>query len=442
MREGFIFDLNKCVGCQACVIACQIENQNEQSDRWRTVSTFNPFRHPALPLFHFSLACNHCADPLCLESCPTRAFTKDEIHQTIDHRQDYCIGCRYCTWACPYDAPKFIHAKGVVEKCTLCKDRIAHGRKPNCASLCPTGALDFDDIGEETLTVVPGFVDKNLKPAIKIIELRKPGSHRPDASHLTPELTTLSRRLVEFELRKISLTQEWSLLLFTLFVSLLVGLVTSSVVISSAIDPTIVASLGVVTLGLSVLHLGRKARAWRAILNIRSSWLSREIAFTSLFLICLALYLTLSPGKGLAVFASLMGILALVSIDMVYVVAESKPWPGSNSASILLTGILVFSIASKMIWLFSAVSLVKFMLYVYELSRDGEVAPIRRVASVVRMGAGFVAPFLFIGLSGDYVAGAASVAIAELINRAEFYADLEFTTPHRQLQHEFLRRLA
>lgn len=442
MRKGFIFDLNKCVGCDACVIACQIENQDEQSDRWRTVSTFNPFRHPALPLFHFSLACNHCGDPLCLESCPTRAFSKDEIHQTIDHRQDHCIGCRYCTWVCPYDAPKFIGAKGVIEKCTLCKDRIKQGRKPNCANLCPTGALDFDEIGEEELSFFPGIVDRNLNPAIKIIGLRKPANRQSDVTTITPQFLAASRKIFDAEPRKTSLKQEWSLVLFTLLVSLLVGLVSSSLVGSPAIDPTSVAVPGIASLGLSLLHLGRKARAWRAILNVRSSWLSREIASYSLFLICLGLYLTVSPEKWLVAFASLMGVLALVSIDMVYAIAENKPGPGSNSASVLLTGVLVFSIASRMIWLFSVVSLLKFVLYVYELSRGADTRAVRRVASVVRMAAGFVAPFLFIELSGDYAVAAVCLAVAELINRAEFYADLEFTTPNRHLHRELLGRLA
>ena len=76
MRKGFIFDLNKCVGCHACVVACQIENGKEQHQPWREISTFNSFQHPEFPVFHYSMACNHCDDAPCLNSCPANGLFK------------------------------------------------------------------------------------------------------------------------------------------------------------------------------------------------------------------------------------------------------------------------------------------------------------------------------------------------------------------------------
>ncbi len=441
MRKGFLFDLNKCVGCQACVLACQIENQGDEHERWRHVSTFNSFRHPDLPLFHFSLACNHCDNPLCLKSCPTRAFTRDAVLRTIDHNQEHCIGCRYCTWACPYDAPKFIRSKGVVEKCTLCKERLGEAKKPSCANLCPTGALDFVEIPEEEAISVPGFVDRNLKPAIKIVGLRKSRLLLPSESALSPPDSAVAEITARREEKKISLDKEWPLMMFTLIVSLLVGLAASWMLGSTTVSPLVLIGFGVISMVLSLTHLGVKSRAWRSILNVRSSWLSREIAALIVFLISLTLYSTALPTIWLSAFTLLVGIIVLVSVDMVYMVAENKPIPGMNSASTLLTGILVLSLASESAWLFVAVSLWKCVLYVREAIHLQHTGTIRRAASIVRILTGFVIPILLIVYVGNYVLAALSVAAAELIGRAEFYDRLVITTPRTQIQKEFQRQL-
>jgi len=93
VRTGFIFDLNKCVGCHACVVACQIENGSQQNQPWREINTFNSFQHPQLPVFHYSIACNHCDEAPCLNSCPALAYTKDENTSTIVFHENKCIGC-------------------------------------------------------------------------------------------------------------------------------------------------------------------------------------------------------------------------------------------------------------------------------------------------------------------------------------------------------------
>ncbi len=324
----------------------------------------------------------------------------------------------------------------MVEKCTLCKSRIVEGRRPNCANLCPTGALDFGEIGEEASPGAPGFIDTRLNPAIKIIGLRKSRFHHSIVPSGRQEITRLRQHLETLDTKNISLGQEWSLILFTLLVSLLAGLVTSSVLGTFAVNPLFLEVTAALSLGLSILHLGSKTKAWRSILNIRSSWLSREIAAYVVFLISMALYLTLQPARAFGIFSSVMGALTLISVDMVYSVAENRPGPASNSASVILTGIVVCSIASKMIWLFAAVSALKFVLYAYEQARTRNARPIRRVAAAARIVTGFLFPFLLIRLSGGYLAVVVSVSIGELINRADFYIELEITTPMRQIQRE------
>lgn len=441
MRKGFLFDLNKCVGCQACVVACQIENQGVSSEPWREINTYNSFQHPALPMFHFSLACNHCKDPLCLVHCPARAYKKDAVHQTVDHQEDRCIGCRYCTWACPYDAPKFIHAKGVVEKCTLCKERILDGRKPNCANLCPTGALDFGDIDEEGVMDVPGFIDKGIRPGIKIIPLRKNRLRHPNLPSLSLQQTQLYAALENVGTKKVTLKEEWSLVLFTLLVALLFGVVASALFRPIAVDPFGFIAVGVVGMMLSMIHLGKKLRAWRAILNVRSSWLSREIVAYFSFLLLSGLSLSFFPTETMGIVSTLLGLVTLICIDMVYAVTENRPMPGLNSASVMLTGLLFFSVISESRWMFLIVLASKFVLYSRDLLRSRSSGSSRIVLSTIRIVVGFVLPLLLVAVQGVSMVAGIFILVAEIINRVEFYLDLEIITPRKQIGKDLLKTL-
>ena len=76
VQNAFIFDINKCTGCQACQIACVIENELEPERSWRQMFTFNKQRLPDIPLFHLSLACNHCLDAPCMKYCPALAYLR------------------------------------------------------------------------------------------------------------------------------------------------------------------------------------------------------------------------------------------------------------------------------------------------------------------------------------------------------------------------------
>ena len=441
MRKGFIFDLNKCVGCEACVAACQIENHATQNEAWRHISTYNAFQHPALPLFHFSLACNHCEDPLCLAGCPTGAYTLDELHHTVDQNDDLCIGCRYCTWMCPYDAPKFISTKGVVEKCTLCKERIVEGRKPNCANLCPTGALDFGEI-ETNLTIdIPGFTDRNIGPGIKIIPLRKKSPPVAALRSLTAAESALYRALQIVDEPKVSLRSEWPLVIFTLLVAVLFGVASAAMLRPAVIDPWMFLVLGVAGFALSSVHLGKRMKAWRALLNIRTSWLSREIAAYSLFLISSAAYMTVLPNDVVGSFSVLFGFITLISIDMVYVVAGRRRWATGQSAGVLSTGLLFFSLFGHISSLFAIFLAAKAVLYIGELLQSRPKSLPRLTFSAVRIAAGFILPLLLFNYQENMVLTLVALLVAEAINRTEFYLDLNIITPRRQIEHDLLRDL-
>jgi anaerobic dimethyl sulfoxide reductase subunit B (iron-sulfur subunit) len=160
---GFLLDLNRCVGCGACVLACRIENRLPDSVSWRRILPFNIKRNPRGPTYHFSLACHHCQVPPCAKACPSGALEKRPDGIVFLHT-DRCLGCRYCEMACPFGAPTFDEASSVMTKCHLCLPRREEGREPACVEACPTKALRIPPPGspEDTPTspgVVPGFVD-------------------------------------------------------------------------------------------------------------------------------------------------------------------------------------------------------------------------------------------------------------------------------------------
>jgi Fe-S-cluster-containing dehydrogenase component len=158
---GFLVDLHRCVGCAACVVACRIENGRTVENAWRRVLPLNLRRHPGGPAYFLSVACHHCDRPACLRGCPSRAYEK-RSDGVIVHHEDRCLGCRYCEMTCPFGAPQYDQARGVVSKCHLCSHRLDRGLDPACVAACPTKALSVAKPGElpaDVRLTVPGFAD-------------------------------------------------------------------------------------------------------------------------------------------------------------------------------------------------------------------------------------------------------------------------------------------
>jgi len=165
-RLGLVIDLDICVGCHACVVSCK---------EWNTggyhapLTARNPYQAGAdgvwLNRIHsfevgdartvnFPKSCLHCEDAACVTVCPTGASYKREEDGIVLVDEDLCIGCKLCSWACPYGAREFDTDQGVMKKCTLCIDRIYNQnleeieRQPACVITCPVNARHFGDLAD------------------------------------------------------------------------------------------------------------------------------------------------------------------------------------------------------------------------------------------------------------------------------------------------------
>jgi DMSO reductase iron-sulfur subunit len=148
-QHAFSFDVSRCSGCMACIVACQDQNDFVADDivAFRHVTRYEEGRYPAARIFYFSLSCQHCGDAPCLTVCPTGAIFREEEDGAVLVNRDLCVGCHSCELACPFGAPKF-PGDGKMAKCDLCRLRSQHDLKPACVRVCPARALDIGPIEE------------------------------------------------------------------------------------------------------------------------------------------------------------------------------------------------------------------------------------------------------------------------------------------------------
>ncbi len=427
-HKAFSFDPNRCTGCQACELACTIENDLEGFS-WRQVQTFNAQRHPQAPMIHLSMACNHCADAPCMKHCPALAYTRDEETGIVTLHADRCIGCRYCSWACPYDAPKFDAPQGVMTKCTFCSHRQQQGLDPACVVQCPTGALGFGELESlDGCDHMVGLPTTEPEPSIRFTPWRgrqpEPGRAQAAAGNSSSSPS------------KISLRSEWPLWAFTLIASALVASITASAVGAVELPLAVFLAFAGASMALSSLHLGQKLRAWRAMLNVRNSWLSREIVGYSAFAGLAALHLMLPDVKRLAAAAVVVGFAALFAIDRVYdLVLRHERWR-PHSADVMLTAPLVVALLLGS-WPFALLFMgIKLALY---LSRKRRFVrrgwPPRWGLSTLRLAAGFALPCMLGTLDPAHWTSwaLAGTAVGELVDRGELYMELRVPTPEQHM---------
>ena len=175
MHYGMVIDTKRCVGCNACTVACKMANNVPQDIFWTRALTDGgdmmdtpAGEIPDISMRYNTVSCQHCENPACAKVCPVGATYKDPETGVVRQDYDKCIGCRMCMSACPYtgvrsfnweeprypmdfalgdaDAPK--HQKHVVEKCIFCYQRLARGETPACMDLCPARARHFGDLDD------------------------------------------------------------------------------------------------------------------------------------------------------------------------------------------------------------------------------------------------------------------------------------------------------
>ena len=350
-------------------MACKDKNNLPVGQAWRRVSEVNgggwkkQGRAWTQDVFAYnlSISCNHCEDPICVKSCPTRAMHKRADGLVLIDRR-LCIGCKYCAWVCPYGAPQFDANTGVMGKCDLCADYLEAGKNPSCVDACPMRALDFGGYAElagkhgASRHVYPLPDTSITNPSIRI------SAHRD-----TDETGTTVANLEEVRLADSGLqSKDWSLVVFTLLAQLSIGLTlwwavltmvmpdTALVAVTGFGSPLLaaLALIGIATFS-SLLHLGNPRNAPRALNNLAGSWLSREIlaiiAYSTGLLLTLAIGWN-SEGAGVyrlsLTLAALLGLGLLWTMIRVYRVATIPAWdhwytPVSFSLATVCLGLLL-----------------------------------------------------------------------------------------------------
>lgn len=134
----FFVDPARCIGCQACVHACaECETHKGHSmihleyvDRGQSVQTV-------------PVVCMHCDSPTCADVCPADAIKRSGDGRVLTARKPRCIACSNCVLACPFGVPKMVAEFDLMMKCDMCYDRTSAGKRPMCATVCPSGALTY-----------------------------------------------------------------------------------------------------------------------------------------------------------------------------------------------------------------------------------------------------------------------------------------------------------
>lgn len=146
-RWSMVVDLRLCIGCQACTVACGVENRVPLGSFRTLVSNYEVTHQDQSRRYTLPRLCNHCEKPACVTVCPTQATTKRPDGAVVVDNT-ICIGCGYCVQACPYDARFINDTTHTADKCTFCLHRIEAGLLPACVETCVSGARIFGDLND------------------------------------------------------------------------------------------------------------------------------------------------------------------------------------------------------------------------------------------------------------------------------------------------------
>jgi formate dehydrogenase iron-sulfur subunit len=372
-QYAFEVDLDACSGCKACVTACHNLNGLEEDEMWRSVGLLHGGATELPVIQHVTTACHHCLEPACLNGCPVLAYEKDPVTGIVHHLDDQCIGCQYCILQCPYDVPKYSRQKGIVRKCDMCHDRLAVGEAPACVGACPNQAIriklvSLDSVREESEAnlFLPGAPEPGYTLPATVYKTKRP----------------LPRNLLPADYYSVSTQHAHLPLVFMLvFTQMSVGALVvdqllswfpapggaDSIAGARAVQSAAAFFLGLLGLAASILHLGRPQYAFRAIIGLRTSWLSREILAFGLFALVATVYAALpwlpllgaSSSEGfrrvMGGLVAASGIAGVFCSVMIYASTRRPFWSAPRTGlKFLLTSAILGLPTALLIWLIAA----------------------------------------------------------------------------------------
>jgi len=285
-QYAFEVELDSCTGCKACVAACHSLNGLDEDEIWRSVGLLHGGSPLAPVQQSVTTACHHCLDPACMNGCPVGAYEKDALTGIVRHLDDQCIGCQYCVFTCPYEVPRYNARQGIVRKCDLCEGRLSAGEAPACVQGCPNEAIAIT-IVEKRQMLEDAQGDAFLPGA------PSPGITVPATVYKTKR--ALPRNLLPADFYTVKPSHEHRpLVVMLVLTQLSVGAFVMDAIASRFLSAEVLATLrplhslvalavGLLALAASVLHLGRPQYAFRALVGLRTSWMSREILAFGLF---------------------------------------------------------------------------------------------------------------------------------------------------------------
>ena len=380
-RYGMTIDINRCVGCQTCTVACKHANDTLPEVQWRRVLDVETGKYPDVQRLFLVTGCQHCAEPPCVPVCPTGAtFQREDGLVAMDY--DTCIGCGYCAVACPYQARTIAHDQlwfygettrqeeavehperiGVAQKCTFCSEKIDEAHETNripgldldvtpaCSASCIAQAIQFGDFNDpksivsELIAAQANFqmhAELGTDPQIRYLYETPAVPGREGGPEQEPHDDPASPLAGEQQ-------QFWDIRAaanFT-FGGMGAGLITANWLIErfSGVATgvgkfSLFAGAALIAIGLfSVfMEIGRKARFLLALRRFQSSWMTREMVVVAL----------LFPAVGLALlddaalWRNAAGVLALLFIfcqAKILTAAKGIPaWRAQPIANLIIT---------------------------------------------------------------------------------------------------------
>jgi formate dehydrogenase iron-sulfur subunit len=408
----FSFDMGACIGCHSCEVACGEQNGLPPGMVWRRVGEVEGGTHPGTTRLHLSMACNHCLEPTCLSGCPTNAYEKLD-NGVVAHHADECIGCEYCTWNCPYSVPALQPDRRIVTKCDMCQPRLSEGLVPACVGACPTNAIRVEPVDVEAWRADHSAAEgPNLPPAgisLSTTEIVLPPG-------VPPETVAASDHQLRPEHPHIPL------IVLTLLTQVAAG-----ASVAGALLPAAVVAGAALTASLA--HLGRPTHAWKALRNLRRSWLSREVALFGAYATAAAAAV---PAPTLAPVAAALGVAGVLASARLYIVPGRPAWDSPLTlAHFALTSAMAAAWTAGRGGLLAAAVVAQLVVTganLWRLAADGR--PERRGTVqltlvwfrplfAIRVLAGLAAAGTALG--GALAVAAVLVAVAEVAGRYLFY---------------------